>query len=199
MGDRDRFGQIVDAPVLTVEALVAGYSAPVVGPVDLKVSAGEVVGFVGPNGSGKTTVLNAIVGVARVFEGQIVRRAGVRVAVQQQRPVRLPEMPLTGREYLALTSADRQPTPDALVPLLPVRLDRLSGGQFQLLHVWACLGSPADLILLDEPTNNMDTQAITALKDLLLKSRDRGVGVVVVSHVRDLIDAVSTRVVSIGP
>jgi ATPase subunit of ABC transporter with duplicated ATPase domains len=44
----------------------------------------------------------------------------------------------------------------------------------------------------------MDAQAMTALKDLLLKSRDRGVGVVVVSHVRDLIDAVATRVVSIG-
>jgi ATPase subunit of ABC transporter with duplicated ATPase domains len=65
--------------------------------------------------------------------------------------------------------------------------------------VWACLGSLADLILLDEPTNNMDTQAIAALKDLLLKSRDRGVSVVVVSHIRDLIDAVCTRVVSIGP
>jgi ATPase subunit of ABC transporter with duplicated ATPase domains len=44
----------------------------------------------------------------------------------------------------------------------------------------------------------MDTQAITALKDLLLKSRERGAGVVVISHVRDLIDAVSTRVLSIG-
>jgi ATPase subunit of ABC transporter with duplicated ATPase domains len=198
VGDGDRFGQIVDTLVLTVEALVAGYNAPVVGPVDLNVSAGEVVGFVGPNGSGKTTVLNAIVGVARVFSGRILRQEGIRVAVQQQRPVRLSEMPLTGREYLTLTSAHRRPTPDALVPLLPVRLDRLSGGQYQLLHVWACLGSPAELILLDEPTNNMDTEAITALKELLLESRERGVGVVVVSHVRDLIDAVSTRVVSIG-
>jgi ATPase subunit of ABC transporter with duplicated ATPase domains len=108
-------------------------------------------------------------------------------------------MPVTGSEYLVLTSAHRQPTPAALVPLLPVRLDRLSGGQFQLLHVWACLGSAADLILLDEPTNNMDEEAISALKNLLLKSRDRGVGIVVVSHVRDLIDAVSTRIVSIGP
>jgi ATPase subunit of ABC transporter with duplicated ATPase domains len=185
--------------VLSVEALVAGYNAPVVGPIDLNISAGEVVGFIGPNGSGKTTVLNAIIGVARVFAGQVVRRPGLRVAVQQQQPVRLPEMPITGREYLALTSAHRLPTPDALVPLLPVRLDRLSGGQFQLLHVWACLGSPADLVLLDEPTNNMDTQAMTALKDLLLNARERGVGVVVISHVRDLIDAVSTRVVSIGP
>jgi ATPase subunit of ABC transporter with duplicated ATPase domains len=198
MGDRDRLGQTVGTALLGVEALVAGYNAPIVGPVDLTVSGGEVVGFVGPNGSGKTTVLNAIIGVAHVFSGRIVREGGIRVAVQQQRPVRLAEMPLTGREYLALTSAHRQPTPDALVPLLPLRLDRLSGGQFQLLHVWACLGSPADLILLDEPTNNMDTQAIRALEDLLLKSRDRGVGVVVVSHVRDLIDAVSTRVVSIG-
>jgi ATPase subunit of ABC transporter with duplicated ATPase domains len=198
MGDRNRVGQIVDA-LLRVEALVAGYKTPVVGPLDLNVSAGDVVGFVGPNGSGKTTVLNAIIGVARVFEGRIVRRPGLRVAVQQQRPVRLPEMPLTGREYLALTSADRLPTPEVLAPLLPIRLDRLSGGQFQLLHVWACLGSPAELVILDEPTNNMDTQAITALRDLLLTSRHRGVGVVIVSHVPDLIEAVSTRVVSIRP
>jgi zinc transport system ATP-binding protein len=185
--------------VLTVEALVAGYNAPIEGPVDLNVSAGEVVGLVGPNGSGKTTVLNAIIGVARVFSGRVVRAAGVRVAFQQQRPVRLPEMPLIGREYLALTSAYRHSTPDVLVPLLAVRLDRLSGGQFQLLHVWACLGSPADLILLDEPTNNMDTQAIRALKALVLTARDRGAGVVVVSHVREVIDAVATRVVSIVP
>jgi ATPase subunit of ABC transporter with duplicated ATPase domains len=184
--------------VLSVEALVAGYTTPVVGPLDLNVSPGEVIGLVGPNGSGKTTVLNAIIGLASVFEGQIVRRPGLRVAVQQQRPVRLPEMPLTGREYLALTSAHRRRTPDVLVPLLPIRLDRLSGGQFQLLHVWACLGSPADLILMDEPTNSMDARAIAALKDLLLTSRGRGVGVVIVSHVRDLIDAVSTRVVAIG-
>jgi ATPase subunit of ABC transporter with duplicated ATPase domains len=198
MGDRNRVGQIVGRPLLDIEALVAGYDVPVVGPIDLKVSAGEVVGLVGPNGSGKTTALNAIIGAARVFAGKIGRPAGVRVEVQQQRPIRLPEMPLTGNEYLSLTSAHRSRTPDALLPLLPLRLDRLSGGQFQLLHVWACLGSQADLILLDEPTNNMDHHAIAALEDLLLKSRDREVGVVVVSHVRDLIDAVSTRIVSIG-
>jgi ATPase subunit of ABC transporter with duplicated ATPase domains len=184
--------------VLSVHALVAGYTAPIVGPVDLNVAAGEIVGLVGPNGCGKTTVLNALIGAARVFGGQIARHPGIHVAVQQQRPVRLAEMPLTGREYLALTSADRRPAPEALAPLLPVRIDRLSGGQFQLMHVWACLGSDADLIFLDEPTNSMDAQARTALKDLLLSSRGRGVGVVIVSHVRDLIDAVSTRVVSIG-
>lgn len=185
--------------LLDVNALVAGYTEPVVGPVSFRLMRGEILGLAGPNGSGKSTVLRALIGRARVFSGTIVRCDGIRTTVQSQQPVRLLEMPITGREFLRLTGADRVPPPAPLAPLLKHRLDRLSGGQFQLLHVWACLGSPADLVMLDEPDNNMDPKARSTLIEVLHESRREGRGVLVVSHEHDLVEAVCTRLVEVAP
>ena len=93
----------------------------------------------------------------------------------------------------------RDRLPPVFSPLLDVRVDRLSGGQFQLLQAWACLGSPAALVLLDEPTNNMDPQAIAGLAELLLEARERGKGVLVISHEATLLDKVCTRVIEVAP
>jgi len=198
MGERDlrRPGAVV--PLLTVDSVVAGYRDPVVGPVSFTVGDGEVVGLSGPNGSGKTTLLGAIIGTTRIFSGQIVRRSDLRLAVQTQRPVRLPEMPITGHELLHLTGADRQTIPDAITSFLPLRIDSLSGGQYQLLHVWACLASPAKLVLLDEPTNNIDPQAIETLQTLIIASRKAGNGAIIVSHNRPLLESVCNIVVEVG-
>jgi ATPase subunit of ABC transporter with duplicated ATPase domains len=198
MGDRDRHGHcLTETPPLVVSNLVAGYRDPVVGPVSFTVEHADIVGLAGPNGAGKTTIFNAIIGMAQVFVGQIARAPGTVVSIQRQHPVRLREMPLTGRELLRLTGAFDRPLPPALAPLMDVRIDRISGGQFQLLQVWACLGSAADLVLLDEPTNNMDPKAIAALVELLLGARD-GRAVLVISHDRHLLDRVCTRLVEIG-
>jgi zinc transport system ATP-binding protein len=183
--------------LLDVDSLVAGYQAPVVGPVSFKLAAGEIVGLAGPNGAGKSTLLGALIGATRVFSGQARRRPGVRVAIQSQAPVRLAEMPVTGAEFLRITGAHRHATPPRLLPYLGQRLDRLSGGQYQLLNVWACLGSPAELVILDEPTNNMDPKAVRELAELLLESRETGRGVLVVSHEHELLERVSSRLVEI--
>ena len=185
-------------PLLVVDALVAGYRAPVVGPVSFSVAAGELVGLAGPNGAGKSTLLAAIIGTAKVFGGGVRRHPDVRVAYQHQRPARLAEMPITGREFLAITGAHHHPVPATLAPLLGQRLDRLSGGQYQLLHVWACLGSPAGLVMLDEPTNNLDPQSTTILQEILASSGEKQRGVLVVSHDRGLLDDVCTRVVEVA-
>ncbi|MBP1635654.1 MAG: transporter [Acidobacteria bacterium] len=185
--------------LLDVEALVAGYRDPVVGPVSFRLHRGEILGLAGPNGSGKSTVLRALIGRARIFSGQVRRGDGpIATAVQAQRPVRLAEMPITGREYLRLMDAARQAPPPQLAGLLDLRLDQLSGGQFQLLHVWACLGSPADLVLLDEPDNNMDPKARATLIDVLHGTRLAGRGVLVVSHEHDLVETVCTRIVEVA-
>ena len=183
--------------LLEIDSLVAGYQDPVVGPVSFTLAPGEIVGLAGPNGAGKSTLLGALIGAARIFSGQARRRPGLRVAIQSQAPVRLAEMPVTGAEFLRITGAHRHATPPRLVPYLGQRLDRLSGGQYQLLNVWACLGSPAELVLLDEPTNNMDPKAVSQLTELLLESREKGRGVLVVSHEHEFLEQVSSRLVEI--
>jgi ABC-type Mn2+/Zn2+ transport system ATPase subunit len=186
------------APVLEIDALVAGYREPVVGPVSFSVAPGEIVGLAGPNGAGKSTLLGAIIGTTRIFSGSVRRREGLRVAAQAQVPSRLREMPITSNELLRITGAHRHAVPAPVGPLLDMRLDRLSGGQYQLLNVWACLGCGADLVLLDEPTNNMDVQVERNLAALLISSREEGRAMLLVSHEHDFLEKVSTRLVEVG-
>ena len=186
------------APLLVLDGVVAGYAAPVVGPVSLVVERGEIVGLTGANGSGKTTLVNAVIGSARVIEGQLHKAPRLRVNVQRQHPVRLPEMPFTGRDVLQLVGADDRPVPDSIRPFVERRIDRLSGGQFQLLQVWACLSAAADLVILDEPTTNMDPVSKTSLEEILRASHELVGSILVISHDHAFLERVTSRVVRIG-
>ncbi len=198
----------MSSPLLRVDHLVAGYGRPVVGPISLDILPGEVVGLWGANGCGKSTLLNAIADRADVLTGRIVRMAGLVLAYQEQHPVRLPTMPVTGRELLGYAGASTQSMPADLQPALRQRLDHLSGGQYQLLCVWAALAGPADLILLDEPTNNLDPEREALLTGMLRRlervadrpvgGRAAGRGVLLVSHERRFLDDACTRVIRIA-
>ncbi len=184
-------------PLLTVNDLEAGYDEPVVGPVSFSVNPGEVFGLVGPNGSGKSTLLKAIADHVRVFGGNIELRPKLRVAWMDQQPVRLPEMPFSGREYLRYAEADSEPPPSRLETWLDNRVDSLSGGQFQLLGCWTVLGSGAELLMLDEPTNNLDVESEQALVEILSRER-RQRGVLLVSHDRAFMDQVCDRMLDVS-
>jgi zinc transport system ATP-binding protein len=184
--------------VLQLEALVVGWRRPVVGPVSLTLARGEVVGLWGANGSGKSTLLAAVAGQARCFDGRLRRAPGVGIAVQPQAPVRLDPLPVTGRELLAVAGADPQAPglPPTLAALLPQRLDRISGGQHQLLCVWAVLAGSAGLVLLDEPTNNLDPTHTTVLAEMLAaRLADRAV--LLVSHERAFLEAHCSRILAL--
>jgi zinc transport system ATP-binding protein len=184
--------------LLQGDGLVVGYANPVVGPVSFRVDVGEVVGLWGPNGSGKSTLLRAIAGAARRFRGTLEKTPGITLGWLDQRPARFPEMPFTAREYLDFARADRQSPPSTIRGWLNQRVDRLSGGQFQLLSVWAVLGGNADLVLLDEPTNNLDPSGQAALARVLKSEQGRR-AVLLVSHERDFLEAACNRVVVLSP
>ncbi len=185
----------MSAPLIRAQALVAGWQRPATAPLDFTLENGRILGLTGPNGVGKTTVLSALAGSARVFSGTLERRPGLRLALQTQDIPPVAGIPLSGRELLALTGASSVGLPPWLVGRLDDRLDRLSGGQRHYLALWAVLMAPADLILLDEPTNTLDAAGVGHLSSALRRLAGSGPGIVVVSHDHEFVEAACDQVI----
>jgi ATPase subunit of ABC transporter with duplicated ATPase domains len=183
--------------LLQAEDIVAGYQRPVVGPFSIAIGRAEVVGLSGPNGCGKSTILKALANGARIFSGRVQRKPGLTLAWQQQQQVDLSGVPFSGRDYLRAAGANMELTPMRLRGWLDQRVDSLSGGQSQLLGVWAVLGGDADLVLLDEPTNNLDPEGEHILEQSLRSGPD-GRAVLLVSHERHFLERVCDRVLEVG-
>ncbi|PKO92916.1 MAG: ABC transporter [Betaproteobacteria bacterium HGW-Betaproteobacteria-10] len=184
--------------MLHIEQLVVGWQQPATQPVNLTLAAGEIVGLTGPNGVGKSTLLAALAGRAKVFSGRIEQRTGLRLALQTQDIPPLDGLPLSGRELLALTAASTEGLPPWLADRLDLRLDQLSGGQRHYLALWAILQAPADLVLLDEPTNNLDAAGVAHLTAHLRDRAEAGAGMIVVSHDAAFVEGVCDRVLLLG-
>ena len=183
-----------ERPLVACTGLVAGYQRPVVGPVTLRVLRGEVVGLHGPNGCGKSTLIGAITGSARRFAGTLHVEPAIRIAHHRQHSDLGGELPLTGADLLRYAGAQSPPPP--LRPLLPHRLDRLSGGQLQQLMVWCVLGSDAHLALLDEPTNHLDPESVARITELIRRPSPYR-ATLVVSHEADFLHAVCDRLIAL--
>lgn len=185
----------MSAPLLRAKSLVAGWQGPATAPLSFALENGQILGLTGPNGVGKTTVLSALAGRARVFSGLLEMRPGLRLALQTQEVPPVAGVPLTGGELLGLTAAAADGLPPWLAGRLDLRLDRLSGGQRHYLALWAILQAPADLVLLDEPTNNLDAAGVAHLVTALHQRAASGCGVVVVSHDHDFVAQVCDQVI----
>lgn len=184
--------------LLKISDLVTGYVTPVIGPLSFTLAPGQALGIVGANGCGKSTLLKSFYGQSRIFSGRIERKAGITLACQQQHPVRLTQTPVSVHDYLRLLDADSAELPERLAALGNRRIDSLSGGQYQLLAVWACLASSAELVLLDEPTNNLDPAGVNLLAQWLRERRaDRGL--LLISHDADFMSAVCDDRLDVTP
>jgi ATPase subunit of ABC transporter with duplicated ATPase domains len=182
--------------LLRAQGLVAGWQQPATRALDLAIAAGEVVGLTGPNGVGKSTVLAAIAGRATVFAGRLERAPGLRLGLQTQDVPPVVGLPISGRELLALTGATSSGLPPWLAERLDTRLDRLSGGQRHYLTLWAVLQAPADLVLLDEPTNNLDPPSRQAVADALTSWKG---SIIFVSHDTEFVEQLQPTKVLLMP
>ena len=176
--------------------------------VNLMVEQGDIVGIRGINGSGKTMVLRAIAGLIRVDgsveiggkkmePGECPKDIGVLVEM----PGFLPEF--TGKKNLQLlgmlqegvTEEDIEEAMNAvgLDPKDRRHYKKYSLGMKERLGIAQAILKKPKLILLDEPTNGIDSDGIQMLEELLRHLKEAGSTIVVTSHDRDFLDAVTSQ------
>lgn len=176
--------------------------------VNLTVEQGDIVGIRGINGSGKTMVLRAIAGLIRVDgsveiggkkmePGECPKDIGVLVEM----PGFLPEF--TGKKNLQLlgmlqegvTEEDIEEAMNAvgLDPKDRRHYKKYSLGMKERLGIAQAILKKPKLILLDEPTNGIDSDGIQMLEELLRRLKEEGSTIVVTSHDRDFLDAVTSQ------
>ena len=179
--------------------------------LDLRVEQGDVYGFIGQNGAGKSTTLKLLCGLASPTQGEIlIFGRPVRDTVARRRVGALIEQAglypdLSGREnlhlyatLLGLDSPQRQVDETletvGLSPGERKPVKHYSMGMKQRLGVGlALLGGP-DLLLLDEPINGLDPEGIREMRELLLRlNRERGLTILVSSHILGELSKIATR------
>ncbi|HZP92114.1 MAG TPA: energy-dependent translational throttle protein EttA [Burkholderiales bacterium] len=172
--------------------------------LSFRVSAGAIVGIIGPNGAGKSTLFRMITGKERPDSGEIAIGPSVKLAFVDQSRERLPndktvweavsngqdvltvgkfEMP--SRAYLGrfnFKGADQQKI-----------VGNLSGGERGRLHLAKTLSVGANVLLLDEPSNDLDVETLRALEDALLEFAG---SVLVISHDRWFLDRIATHILA---
>ena len=178
---------------------------PVLEHVDLSVNNGQVVTVIGPNGAGKTTLLRVALGLQAPLSGSVRRRPEIRIGYMPQRLVIDETLPLTVGRFLALAGAPAKRRGDVLREagivdgLLGYPIQRVSGGEFQRVLLARALLREPDLLVLDEPAQNLDLTGRSEFYRLIAGVKDRyGCGVLMVSHDLHLVMAAADHVVCLN-
>jgi zinc transport system ATP-binding protein len=172
--------------------------------IDIEVELNEFIGVVGPNAGGKSTLLKIVLGLLQPDRGKVTvlgttpSKARKKLGYVPQYPTFPRDFPITvgqtvlmGRlgvtkpfaGYAAsdISGAERAMTETEIQHLASRRLNTLSGGQLQRVMLARALVSQPELMLLDEPTSNIDTRLESEIFDLL-KELNKRMAIVVVSH-----------------
>ncbi|MGB5869084.1 MAG: ABC-F family ATP-binding cassette domain-containing protein, partial [Albidovulum sp.] len=181
-------------------------------PFDLKIMRGDRVAFVGPNGVGKTTLLKMLTGELVPDEGKVRLGTNLDIAVFDQARSTLdfsmtlweglvndPDMAVSGRADQVMVRG----TPKHVVAYLKdflfdeaqarAPIGSLSGGERARLLLARIMARPSNLLILDEPTNDLDVETLDLLQDILGEYDGT---VLLVSHDRDFIDRVATTTIA---
>jgi ABC-2 type transport system ATP-binding protein len=188
----------------------------IVDHVSFAVHRGEVVGYLGPNGSGKTTTTRMLTGLleptsgAVLFDGRETRLDPIEF---RRRLGYVPEEPqlypfLSGREYLELVGRLRELPPSSMDRKIRALLDLFglqdaaeqgiasySKGMKQKILVIAALLHDPDVLILDEPDSGLDVSAALVLRHLVGNLAARGKAILYTSHILDVVEKLCTRVI----
>jgi lipopolysaccharide export system ATP-binding protein len=200
--------------VLKAEGLVKRFGRwTVVNDVSLEVEQGEVVGLLGPNGAGKTTTFHMIVGLLRPDAGRVMidsedvtripvfRRARMGLGYLSQEPsifrkLTVEENILSVLETMELGQEERKRKLESLLEELGIshlrdrKAYNLSGGERRRVEITRALVSNPSFMLLDEPFVGIDPIAVSDIQDIVLRLKQKGIGVLITDHsVRETLSA----------
>lgn len=189
---------------------------PAIKDVSFTVRPGEVLGYLGPNGSGKTTTVSIAIGLIQASAGTVRfdgRDVQEDLVAFRRRVGYVPEEPhlysfLSGREYLQLTGRLRQLSEralnrkiDGLLELLAIgsaadlSISAYSKGMKQKILISAALLSDPDLLIFDEPLSGLDVTTAIMFRHLVATLAARGRTVLYSSHVLEVVEKICSRVV----
>jgi ATP-binding cassette subfamily F protein uup len=169
--------------------------------IEWRIAPGERTGILGVNGAGKSTLLSLIAGTLQPTTGRVKRGKTVQVAILSQQLDELADiqedrvMDVIARQKSSYVTGGKELTPGQLLERmgfmsaqLSTRVKELSGGQRRRLQLLLILLGEPNVLILDEPTNDLDTDILAAIEDLL----DSWPGtLIVVSHDRYLLERVT--------
>jgi ATPase subunit of ABC transporter with duplicated ATPase domains len=191
--------------VIELQGISKGYGDKLlIDNLSLSIPPGSIVGIIGPNGAGKTTLLRLITSQEKPDQGEISIGETVKLAYVDQARDSLNNHKTVWEEISAgeemLTLGDRQRSSRAYVASFNFhgtdqqkKVGNLSGGERNRVHLAKTLTQGANVILLDEPTNDLDVNTLRALEDAL----DNFAGcAIIVSHDRWFLDRVATHILA---
>lgn len=170
--------------------------------VSYGIHQGDKIGIIGINGTGKTTILKIIAGLEEPDEGQIVMQNGLRITYLPQNPEFPPNATIL--DYVADGKWQRDwATASEAANILnklgitdhEEKIEHLSGGQKKRVALARTLVNPADVLILDEPTNHIDNEMASWLEDYLRKFKG---ALVMVTHDRYFLDRVTNKILEIS-
>jgi len=206
-------GTATPSGALVIDAVGLGKSygaTPIVRDFSIRVRRGDRIGIIGPNGSGKTTLINLLTGMVAPDQGTVRLGSALEIASLDQHrdsldPGVTAKQALTGGDdrggngdtvmvngkpkhvigYLKdfLFTSEQAQTP----------LGKLSGGERGRLMLAKVLAKPSNLLVLDEPTNDLDMETLDVLEDMLAEYKGT---VLLISHDRDFLDRLVSGVIA---
>ena len=173
-------------PLLTLANAELAYGElPLLDRASFAMDAGERIGLIGRNGTGKSSLLGVIAGNVILDEGELRRNTGLRIAYvpQEPEPEADPSVPQHRlEEFLHRFKVDTETAPGTM-----------SGGERKRAALALGFARQPDLLLLDEPTNHLDVDGILILENLLLRQPS----CIVITHDRTFLDRVATRILEL--
>ena len=175
------------------------YGVPIINSVSMTLVSGNVYGFQGINGSGKTMLMRLICGLIYPTKGEIVidgKRLGKEITFPQSVGLLL-ENPAfldsyTGFENLEMLASikniiTREEIHEAITsvgldPLDKRKYKKFSLGMKQRLGIAAAIMEKPDILILDEPTNSLDSSGVSLVKTIIAKERERGAIIILACH-----------------